>query len=395
MTIAGDRPPPGFDRRPAPEFVAGVIAVIIVGVVGASALASGPARPSDLASPPAARSSPSSVVAPPTPVVDPSVVALLRALNERLDEYGRALDEASSGPFRTADVASLIRQINSAVRLGIDQVSALRGALGEGEAGARLAALYRSMADTAEAALGASLENVAQYRLGAGLLIERIAELPALQAELDALALPPIATFAPSPTAASPTPGPTASPTPPPATPPPSPASTPTASVPPSSAAPIPGDQIVDGGFESGVAAPWVLLVAPGASATLSADTNDPASGAAAARVDIAVGSPAYAGISLTQRGLRLEAGAQYTVMVAVRAAGPRDIRIRIAGADGASYLTRLAPASTTWTTQAFTFIAPVSDEAAVLHVDLGRSAANVWLDTISFAPFGAPAPSL
>ncbi len=371
-----------------------MVAVIIVGVLGASALAGGPTRPSDGASPPPARSSPTSVVALPTPVVDPSVVALLRVLNGRLDEYGRALEEASSGRFRTADVASLIRQVNSAVRLGIDQVSALRGALGENEPGGRLAALYRSMADTAEAALGASLENVAQYRLGAGLLIGLIAELPALQAELDALALPPVATVAPPSTPASSTPGPTAPPTPPPATPSPSPAPTPTTSVPPSSAAPIVGDQIVDGGFESGVGPPWILVVAPGASATMAADTDTPASGSTAARVDIAVGSPAYAGISLTQRGLRVEAGGQYTVRVAARAAGPRDIRIRIAGADGASYLTRLAPASTTWTTQVFTFIAPVSDEAAVLHVDLGRSAVSVWLDTISFAPFGAPAPS-
>ncbi|MGP1675254.1 MAG: carbohydrate binding domain-containing protein, partial [Candidatus Limnocylindrales bacterium] len=132
----------------------------------------------------------------------------------------------------------------------------------------------------------------------------------------------------------------------------------------------------------------------PEAAATLAADATAPAAGKTAARIDISLGSPAYAGISLTQPGLRMDAGAQYTVKIAVRAAAPRDIRVRIAGADGASYLTRLATATTTWTTQVFTFIAPVSDEAAVLQVDFGRSAATVWLDTISFAPFGAAVPS-
>jgi hypothetical protein len=165
--------------------------------------------------------------------------------------------------------------------------------------------------------------------------------------------------------------------------------------VPPSSpVSPVPGDQIRNGGFESGVGAPWALQVAPGASATVAADTTTPAVGTTAARIDISVGSPAYAGISLVQPGLHMEAGAQYTVSIAVRAAAARDIRVRIAAADGASYLTRLATATSTWTTQSFTFIAPVSDADAVLQIDFGRSGASAWLDAVSFAPLGAPTPS-
>lgn len=389
MTIAGDRPPPAFAGRPGPEFVASLLAVVIVAVVGASVLAGGPATPENGPSlPPRTSSTP--VVAEATPIVDPTVVALLRSLNQQLADHGRALRDSLTGSFRTSDVAATIRQVNATVQLATDSVSALRGALGEDEAGGRLAVLYQAITKSAETALGASLENTNAYRIGAGVLVELIADLPALQAELDALARAPVGTPAPTPSVpASPTPPP-ATPTPPTATPSPSPSV-----VPPSSPAPpVPGDQIVNGGFESGVGAPWALQVAPGAAATVAADTTAPAAGATAARIDISFGSPAYTGISLVQPGLRMDAGAQYTISIAVRAAATRDIRVRIAAADGASYLTRLATATTTWTTQSFTFIAPVSDGAAVLQIDFGRSGASVWLDTISFAPLGAPAPS-
>ncbi len=397
MTVAEDRPPPALAGRPGPELVASLLAVVIVAVVGASVLAGGPATPQNGPSlPPRTSSTP--VVAEATPIVDPSVVDLLRSLNQQLADHGRALRESLTGSFRTSDVAATIRQVNATVQVATDSVSALRGALGEDEAGGRLTVLYQALAQSAETALGASLENTNAYRIGAGVLVELIADLPALQAELDALARAPVGTPASTPSVpASPTPSVPASPTPPPATPTPPPATaSPSPSVvPPSSPAPpVPGDQIVNGGFESGVGTPWALQVAPGAAATVAADVTAPASGKTAARIDISFGSPAYTGISLVQPGLRMDAGAQYTISIAVRAAATRDIRVRIAAADGASYLTRLATATTTWTTQSFTFIAPVSDGAAVLQIDFGRSGASVWLDTISFAPLGAPAPS-
>lgn len=398
MTGAGDRPPPAIDRRPGPELVASLLAVVILAVVGASVLAGGSATPGNGASPPPRTSSPP-VVAEATPIVDPTVVALLRSLNQVLEDHSRVLREALSGSFQTADVAATIRQVNASVRIGRDAVGALRGAQGENEAGGRLAVLYQSMAAAAERALDASIENTNAYRIGAGVLVELIADLPALQAELDALARAPLGTPIPTPSgsaSAAPTPTPTASATPPPATPSPRPSPSPSPSVVPPSgpASPVPGDQIVNGGFESGVGAPWALQVAPGASATVAADTTAPAVGKTAARIDISVGSPAYAGISLVQPGLHMDAGAQYTVSIAVRAAATRDIRVRIATADGASYLTRLATATTTWTTQSFTFIAPVSDDDAVLQIDFGRSGSSAWLDAISFAPLGVPAAS-
>ncbi|MGZ9275837.1 MAG: carbohydrate binding domain-containing protein [Candidatus Limnocylindrales bacterium] len=397
MTVAEGRPPPAFAGRPGPELVASLLAVVIVAVVGASVLAGGPATPENGPSGPP-RASVTPIVATATPIVDPNVVGLLRALNQQLADHGRALRDSLTGSFRTSEVAATIRQINATVQFATDSVSALRGALGEDEAGGRLAGLYQSMAEAAETALGASLENTNTYRIGAGVLVELIADLPALQAELEALARAPVATAVPTRSApASPTatPTPRASSTPPPATPSPTASPPPSPSLPPpSSASPVRGDQIVNGGFESGVGAPWALQVAPGAAATVAADTVAPAAGKTAARIDISFGSPAYTGISLVQPGLRMDAGAQYTISIAVRAAATRDIRVRIAAADGASYLTRLATATTTWTTQSFTFIAPVSDDAAALQIDFGRSGASVWLDTISFAPLGAPAPS-
>jgi hypothetical protein len=90
---------------------------------------------------------------------------------------------------------------------------------------------------------------------------------------------------------------------------------------------------------------------------------------------------------------LTLDAGARYQVSISVRAASAREIRLRIASPDGASYLTRTVPVTTAWTIATFTFISPVTDPEASIEIDLGRSAVTTWIDSVSFMSGAPPVP--
>jgi carbohydrate binding protein with CBM4/9 domain len=149
-------------------------------------------------------------------------------------------------------------------------------------------------------------------------------------------------------------------------------------------------DQVKNGGFESGVGAPWGLFVGPAAAATLAADTTSAGAGSTSARVDITAGSTAYAGISLRQAGLSLEAGRQYVLTVSTRAAAPRDVRVRVASASGAQYFGRIVSVTPQWASQTFAFTASVGDQAAVLELDLGRADDTTWFDGVSFRAVGS-----
>ncbi len=265
-----------------------------------------------------------------------------------------------------------------------------------------MAALYKVMGDSATETLGASVQNDAEYRVGAGLLVKWIAELGPLQAELDALALGPPPTPVVSPSSAPPSAP--ASSAPPSSAPPPS--SEPPASVtpappvgsPPPSGGPIPpepspapGEQVANGGFETGVGPPWGLFVGLGGQASLAADTSAPAAGTTAAVVDITVGSPAYSGISLRQPGLRIEVGRHYLLTLWMRSETAREIRVRITSTAGNSYVARTATVGPAWAPITFPIIASGTDQNAVLAIDLGRSDVTTWLDSVSFRPTLGP----
>jgi len=394
--------PPRRTRPPGPELIGSVLAVVILALIATTAFAGPAGSPSASGS---ARPTLSAVPVPvtPEPLVDAAVVNLLRAVNERLAGFGLGLErELDRTTLRTNEVASLVRQVNTTVALGADAVTALDGALGENEPGGKLAALYKAMGDSATQTLRASLTNDADYRVGAGVLVTFIAEIGPLQEALDALALgPPSSPIAsagsalPSAPASSPPP---VSASPPSSAPPASATPGPTVGPPPPSGGPIPpepspapDEQVRNGGFEVGVATPWGLFVGQGAQASLAADISAPAAGTTAARVDIAVGSAAYSGISLRQPGLRIEAGRQYTLTLWVRAETAREIRVRIGSTVGASYLARTATVSPVWSPVTFPFIAPATDASAVLEIDLGRSDVTTWVDSVSFRPTAGP----
>jgi hypothetical protein len=393
VTAPEARPSPQRARPPGPEIIGAVLAVVILALLATSAFAVNPGPPVASGSP---RPTSSAVVAAatPSPLVEPRAVALLGALNKRLAALGEGLErELARTELRTNEVASLVRQVNTTVGHGAGTVRGLDGVDGENEPGGKLGALYKSMGDSATETLRASLANDADYRVGAILLVDYIADIPALQAELEVLAEapPPAPSSAPpsvSPSAPPPaTSAPPASSAPPPSVS-PSPASAPPSAVPGSpEPSPAPDEQIDNGGFEGGVGPPWALFLGPGITATLQPETVAPAAGTTAAMVDLGLPSPAYSGVSLRQPGVHVDGGRQYTLSLWVRAEAARAIRISIASSTGGSYFLRTVPVTTTWTQVVFPFTVSASDLNASLEIDLGRSDVTTWVDTVSFRP--------
>jgi carbohydrate binding protein with CBM4/9 domain len=382
-------------RPPSPEFIGGVSAVAIILLITAVALGVGPGGGAPTVPAGGGSAAPSQAVATavptPTPPVDPAVVRLLRSLNDRLEANAEALQQELERPrFRADAVQSIVRQVNTFAPNGSEAVKALGGALAKDEPGGKLAALYLAMADSASKTLHASVNNNPDaYRVGAVRLVALIRQLPALQKALEVLAEPPTPTPSSAPPSPTPTPVPTKTPAP---TPTPTPVASASSSSSPTESQPIATgpEQVANGGFEQGVGQPWQLFLGPSAAATLAADKADPGAGTSSARIDITTGSTAYAGISLRQASLSLEAGQQYAVTVSIRSAAVRDVRIRVASSGGAQYFGRVVSATPQWSSQTFVFTASVGDPAAVLELDLGRAEATTWFDGVSFRPVGS-----
>lgn len=362
---------------PGPEILAAVAVVLVaalaIGLLGGPATA-GPTGPSATPGPSAAVVTPS-----PRAVVDRAIADLLIIVNQQLIETSDALSaELGRDPTRTTEISSLIRALNGTARYGADALPSLGSTPQAAAMIERLGTLYADLRVIAGETLRASITNDAAYRRGAEQLVDRLAALPAIQVELTALKDEVVVATPPPSASATPSRPPTATPSA-------RPSVEPVPTDPPSTASPAAGSsQVVNGGFEDGVDAAWTLYVAPDGSATIAADGSDPASGTVAARIAIGAPTPAYSGVSLRQEGMRLVAGASYTIAVALRADGPRDVRVRVASLEGDAYLTRIAAVGPTWSTISFTFLAPASDDAALIEIDLGRSDVTTWIDEVS-----------
>jgi hypothetical protein len=401
--VTGQTFAPGSRRPPipAPEIIAGVIAVVVLVIVASAGMAGGRSTPTGGARTAAPPGSTTPAAATVEPVVDPQVVALLGEVNLRLADTAAALGrEVGRSTLQIRNVRDLVVQVSTNVAIGADQVINLGGALGDEEPGGRLAALYGRISSEADQTLDNALTHDVAYKAGGLALIELIGQLPPLQEALEALL---VASPSPSPSASSPAPSASASSAPPAASP-----SPPASSEPPPSASPsgdlpsgspspfVPGgpepprapdEQIENGGFEDRADVSWALLRAPGANAALTLDPELSATGSLSARVDIITGSDAYAGIALRQVGLQLEIGRNYTVMFNIRSTEPRPIRVKVLPAFGGSYQVRDIDATPVWTPVLFSFFATDTDPNAVLEIQLGRSTATTWIDTVSFRP--------
>jgi hypothetical protein len=77
-----------------------------------------------------------------------------------------------------------------------------------------------------------------------------------------------------------------------------------------------------------------------------------------------------------------------------LRSTANREVRFRVASTAADVYASQIAVVTPLWTAQSWVFTAPASDEAAVLEIDVGRSASTVWIDAVSFAAESGEAPA-
>ena len=344
-----------------------VVAVVLIG--GSLGSASPPtASPRPSASPSFAAST-----APPH-IVDAALVNLLATVNDQLGAGGERLAErARVVPFPTADVATLIRELNATARSALELIPQLERQPGAIPLADRLSAFYDGIRTTATAGLQGSVTNAAAYRRTAAELAVTLEALPGLQADLQALLLLPLASVPP---VASPSPsdsaGPSASDEPP---------ATPTTDPTPPVGGP---DLVTGGGFEGGVGSPWMLVLDPGVNAQLAADADRFASAPIAARISISTPTTSRGAIMLRQAGMPIDAGASYVMRVALAASEPREVVLRVASTDGVTYGARIVVATAAWTIYELQFSAPIGDPSAVLEIELGRSTATTWIDDVS-----------
>jgi hypothetical protein len=387
----GARPRGGVDegpgvptRRPrsvAPELVAAILAAVVVAIVGGGLVAGGTsavvAPSSSAQAPPSAGST-----AEPTPAIDETAIRALLALNDRLTAAREALDAAlAASIFEPSDVATVLRSLNADVVQAAAIAPILERLPASEAVGARLTKYYDDLHQHLSDALVASVQNAPAYRSAAKSTSTILAEVPALNAALEALLIGRTA--------------PSNSPPPPSSTPAPSSSAPPAETPPPSTAPSIPASPsvssgLVNPGFESGVGPPWELSVSGSGAATWTADQAEHAGGSTSARVDISVAGDERAAVAVRQGGLSIVAGSRYVGTIAVRAETAREVRLRLASAAGDTYATRLFTVGPGWQVLTVDSTVFATDPNAYLEVDLGRFAVTTWLDDASFAQVAA-----
>ncbi len=381
-------PPPGGGRSFfGPELVAGILSIATVAVVAVAVLGGG--GPVVAVNPPSAAPSASGTTAP----VDLGDVVLLTTalqFDSRLLALGDALaQEVQAASFSVGDVRDALNGINALILAAtIDE--RLKDTPSTAVLGAELSDAYGNLGKLLKDTQNLSLTNAAAWKAAANAVLKALAGLKLVDDHLRAaIADDTLPSVAPSLTPPAPSPA-SPAPTAPPA------GNTPAPSLEPSavpSAAPS-GQPLglVNPGFEAGTGAPWQLLVTPPASATITADTTVHHGGTASARVDITVAGDERAGIELRQGGMPVVAGSDYQASVWVRAAGPREVRLRIASAAGDTYATRLCDVGPVWSQCLLQATVFADDPAAYFELDLGRFTDTTWVDDATFDRLGPSA---
>jgi hypothetical protein len=367
-------------RSVAPELLAAILAAVVVAIVGGGLVAGGT---SAVVEPSSSGQAPPSAgtTAEATPAVDETAIAALLALNDRLTAAREALDAAlAAAIYEPSDVATVLRSLNADVVQAAAIAPILERLPASEAVGARLTKYYNDLHQHVSDALVASVQNAPAYRSAAKSTSTILAEVPALNAALEALLIGHTIPSS-SPPAPSSTPAPTSS-APPAETPPPS-----TPSIP---ASPSVSSGLVNPGFETGVGPPWELSVSGSGAATWVADQAQHAGGTTSARVDITVAGEERAAVAVRQGGLSIVAGSRYVATIAVRAEATREVRLRIASAAGDTYATRLFTVGPGWQVLTDDSTVFATDPNAYLEIDHGRFMATPWLDDASFAQVAA-----
>ena len=359
----------------SPESVATILVGLLAVILVATQVVASPA-PATTGSPSPGPTT-SAAAAPTLPPIVRSSIATLLIVNERLahraDELGQVI--AAEDPL-AEDIAAVLRGINTEITVGNEAANRLLTDPSTIDLGRDILAFYEAVAVRNAETLGTSIRNTAAYVEGAAAVIKILDGLEPLNERLRAALEGGAPTPSVAPASPSQSPLPPSSPTVPPTT---------TPSPSPSGGSTGPGDTglIGNGSFEDGLAG-WQLLVTEPARATAIAEPGSGTRGSAAARIDIATGSDARAGISFVNGGIGLRQGAAYTVSVAIRAEETREVRVRVAGAGGLAYAARVFTVGSTWTVVSFDLDQLATDPAAQLTLDLGRSAATVWFDDVT-----------
>ena len=390
-------------RRLGPERVAAVVASVIVGF-GSLGVASAMGASEGVPPPSAAVSGAAALSPTPAPTPHPfaATATLALQITERLAEDRHALEvELAAAHIDLPAVVSTVRRLNATARLGSDVAQSLAGESGARAVGTALGAFYEAVATAADETLATSLGRPTAYRAAAKRLLAVLKATASLHDDLEALiastratprsatvaTLPPsgsnpVAVATPSTSAPTPTPTPSARPSP-----------TPSPNPVPPTIPPVVG-VIQNPGFEATTASPWALFLESPAAGRLSVDADAISfEGDRSARVDVSVASQARTGISLRQGGIAVEQSHRYVCRLALRAAAPREVRIRVASVSGATYGTRLLTVGSTWTIVEFEFGSFVEDPAAVIAIDLGRSATTTWVDAVQIRDVSESVP--
>lgn len=344
----------------ATTLVSGSFLVAQVGPAGASANPGGSASRSLLPATPDASAGAQ---------VDSASLAAILAVNADLASLRQSLvTELRSPPVDTTVVATALRQANVQLRFGLDLAKRLATGPSTARLAADLTSLYTDVSVIAAKALALSLLAVEPYREAARAFVARLAVLNDLDARANGLLATGIDPILAPQLTSSPigSPYPVVTPTPP---------ASPAGSL----------NMLENPGFEDSAEAGWLLIVAdPEAKATMTADPADPASGRLSVRIEIESPSTSRSGIALHQGGLRIDSGTRYSCSIQVRAAAQREINVRIVGATGETYDSRIFTAEMEWQRLSFDFSVFTSDPLAALEVDLGRSSVTTWLDDVS-----------
>ncbi len=154
----------------------------------------------------------------------------------------------------------------------------------------------------------------------------------------------------------------------------------------------VSGNAFQNPGFEQNIpfAYPgaWRSSVTSPAKATVTRDTTNPESGAAAARVDITTASRDWH-VQLLQPNLPLTAGRLQTMSFWARASSNRTIRVAFQknSAPYPVYVEKTFSLTTTWQQFTFSLTPATTDTKTLFNFNLGTATGSVWLDDVVLTP--------
>ena len=366
-----------------PEAIGALLAaVVLVGLATTGVLpALGGGGPGSSEPPPSASAS----AAPSVTGVDPTTrAALLAALavNQRLTVQVEALQAAIDEEAPTgATIKPLLQSMSPDVTAGAAAAAPIARDPATAVLGGDLAAFYAEIDQRNEEAFDLSIQEGAALRAAAVDVVALLGQLPALDDRIaDALEGRPTGSGSVPSAAVSPSPSASAEPSP-----------SSSASAEPTSGesgepspSPLGPSLLVNGTFDTDLAG-WALEVAADARASAAHDPAAGPDGSGAARIDITTGSAARVGITFVSSPFQLERGRRYRVTAYVRSTADREVRLRIATADGQTTTTaRGFEVGASWTPLTFDLTDLSGGSASVFALDVGRGEEPVWLDRVT-----------